>query len=540
MFQDIAAREWGRAEHVLSGPLLSYSNMLAAGNSSYEYLRILLSADTPLFDEKILDPLSRSLQHSLVTAFKLVYCLGELLFFSAIFVLKLLVLAFPHLLRLINVVIDFHKTQLSKWDILVECSLITILVLFLIFRTRIALFWLRFQKRVGKRYRVAARHAPHVLFFLVASIFAIVGRKLLAPVCASPAMPLLIIAYPLYQTIRCINERRALGSIESLKYWIVVTLYFATKRLVMLVPFSSFFYQYTYVIQVMVLIVAVWIQVSSTCVDIVFDAVTPILTYYVEKIPVANFGSNYGNAVLNGLQFARLISVKNAVFLQNLLGDTVLVLICAVFSFTPTYLATLGVVSIVMILPAFKSSKLILLLVNSSDAQQQSQVDEHVFWLKYWCCFAGMITLECFGIYMWCIVAMVLFSWLQHSYFCGANKVFAFVLKEVAALSDHHAKVQSAKKVATAEIEHSKVEASDENKSEVTGEMDKTVIDSKIISATPANDKLSVEMVTPDCSAVIIGSGLGNASDEIDFTTPPSEKRRKINNAGSGKRKKNV
>jgi hypothetical protein len=445
MLQDVITREAGRAGGALSGSALSYKGMLAAGRGGYDHLAVLLSADTPVFDRLLLDPLAASLQTSLLAALQLLRCLGELLAASTIMALKLLVLVFPHILRLAEVIVDFHRTQLTKKDMLVEGIFFTLLVLFLIFRTRIAAFWLRFQRRAGKKYRVAMRYAPHVAFFVLASVFAVVGRKLLLPVCSSNTMPLLIIGYPFFQTLWRISGQHVSRYADSIKYWIVVSLYFATRRIVLLIPFSSFLFQYTYVIQVMVLIVATWIQVSPACVDIVFDAVSPVLAYYIDRIPAADFGSRYGQAVLGGLQFARLISAKNALFLQNLVADTMLVLICGAFSFMPTYLATFGVVAVVMILPAFKSSKLLVALAaGHEDGARADQVQ----WLKYWCCFAVLIALECFGFRLWSSVTMALFSWLQHSYFHGATKVFTFVLKEATALSDHHKKIQSAKKTA--------------------------------------------------------------------------------------------
>lgn len=446
MLQEVAGRGAAKVSDILSGPLLPSSTFLEGARRGYEGLLELLSADTALLDDRLLNPLAVSLHRSLMAAGSLVRCLAELLFYSTVMTLKLLVLVFPHLIRLFDVIVEFHRTQLTVWDMLVEGFILSFMLLFFTFRVRIAAFWARLQRRLDKRYRVAARYAPHVAFFLVASVFAVAGRKILLPVCASPAMPLLFISYPCYQTLRRIGDTSTAQYADSLKYWIVVSLYFATNRLLCLIPFSSFLFQHVYVIRVMVLIVAVWIQVSSTCVDIVFDAVAPILEYYVEKIPAADFGSQYGAAVLNGLMFARIISAKTAEVLQNLMGDTISVLLCAVFSFTPTYMATFGVVAVVMILPAFKTSKLLKKLRVATKIQEHPDlIEAQTQWMKYWCCFATSIAFECCGVVLWCSVSMVLFSWLQHSYFIGASKVFAYAMKEAAAISARHRKVAEQK-----------------------------------------------------------------------------------------------
>lgn len=215
-----------------------------------------------------------------------------------------------------------------------------------------------------------------------------------------------------------------------------MSLYFATKRLLSLVPFSDFFFQYIYIVQVVVLLVAVWIQASATCVNIVFDAVSPVLSYYINKIPAADFGSQYGTVALNGLQFTRVITAKTALSLQNILGDTMSVLLCAGFFFTPSYIAVFGVVAVGMILPAFKTSK----SVNFKSAAA-SESDHQLQWMQYWCCFGFIIALESFGFILWSNISMVLFCWLQHSYLKGANTMFAYVSKEAAALKDRHKKI---------------------------------------------------------------------------------------------------
>lgn len=120
VLQQVVMIELERMGAVLSGSLLTYKGAVDAMQAGHRQLLEIISADTALFDERLLAPLAISLRETLLAFGHLVGCLFELIFYSAIMILKLLVLVFPHILRLGQMVVDFHRTQLTVWDMLTE------------------------------------------------------------------------------------------------------------------------------------------------------------------------------------------------------------------------------------------------------------------------------------------------------------------------------------------------------------------------------------------------------------------------------------
>jgi hypothetical protein len=175
---------------------------------------------------------------------------------------------------------------------------------------------------------------------------------------------------------------------------------------------------------------------------------------------VADLSSSAGiSHLLSALQF---IGCPSSVLasIKGLLHDSGALLITLIFFFLPFNLSKIGVVIITLLLPAYKSS-LVIVEAKANPIQKPTsapkmqttkvgtsmvtsvmnwlQISRPVqplapqtphenrvqFWLEYWMCLATLLLLQSYNvIQLWPNSQMVLCLWLQNSHFSGAAMIF--------------------------------------------------------------------------------------------------------------------
>ena len=360
--------------------------------------------------------------------------------------LKLAIMIFPHLLTTAQAVVDFHRTKLTYYDVLVEFSVITLFILFLLLRKRVVNQWKIFVKYVGRKSKSAADAAPHVAFFTFASIFSVMARKFLVHLTTPSVLPVMTLMVPIYTTL-CSLRMISIGPNEDLidsvrmhkilrqkvTLWVVLAAYHTVATGLALIPFSAWMSYIMPSARTLAVVVIIWVQLSHKFADIVFDASVPFLKYLARNIPSSNFGATQGSSLISLLKMMRLLSPKSEFFLKSLQQDTVIVLLASTFAFCPWRISYIGVIIVSLLFPAFKSSNSILPLRGGQNVD-----DQKVFWLEYWVCWALLWCLRCYGFHIWPSVLLVSALWLQHSYFRGAAYVFSSVRFNVAAVMVRH------------------------------------------------------------------------------------------------------
>lgn len=178
--------------------------------------------------------------------FNFTFCIGNaiqafsvVIYFLCIIILKLIFLSSPHLMSLGNAIIEFHKTQLGFWDMVVEAILIVTILLLLIFRKRIVNAWRRFEANLAKKSRTLARIFPHLLFFTTAALFSFFGQKFLLPLASTRALPLFTLVIPLVRTMNVMRLGQEASYRDVLVMWIVMSIYYSLCLLAESIPFSG-------------------------------------------------------------------------------------------------------------------------------------------------------------------------------------------------------------------------------------------------------------------------------------------------------------
>lgn len=397
------------------------------------------------------------LQRFITSTYSTLVALAALLYYALLFAFKLLILAFPHAMKLAKQVYRFHRTQLTTYDLLIEFTVLGLVVLFLVFRRRITSAWHRFEAYVSVKSQAAARAAPHVAFFTAAALLAVLGRKFILPLTSPAAMPIFTLIIPLVNTVRYLRSapqeenRPAEAQKPILVLWTVLALYHGLVTAAGSIPFSSRLLRLLPYLKELVMVILIWIQLSPVFTQIVFTSVIqPLLCRLSAVVPTAQSFENKvagGSSMLSLLQTMRLLSESQSVFLSALLQDALVSLMALLCIFMPSPFASLGMVTIAMLLPAFRTVALLdsLTLRLTARGRQLASaegdrrlVSAQRHWLLYWICISLLWLWRIYVMVPWPSVCILLSLWLQHAYFRGAKRATRFARELTCSLRERH------------------------------------------------------------------------------------------------------
>jgi hypothetical protein len=200
--------------------------------------------------------------------------------------------------------------------------------------------------------------------------------------------------------------------------------------------------------------VALWIQASPVCANIVFESTNPLIQYYINKIPAADLSTST-QGLFTALSFLG-VSKRVVSWLKGFLDDSVALIISFVFMFTPAAIANFGVIIVALLLPAFKGSKLLasdghissaLSTPSKQTALSPNTSAQCLTWLKYWMFLAILLTLREYNLAkLYPSAMMILTLWLQNTHFAGSDLVLRYATGFWRDIEAYEKKKQSEKK----------------------------------------------------------------------------------------------
>jgi len=430
-----------------------------------------------VFSADLLSVLTAALTSFFISLWSLLGSLVFVLYYCVLLCLKLGTLGLPHVIDVTSAVIVFHRTQLSWWDLLVEFLFITSAITFVVYRKRIATSIRKFEKKFTSSSQLATRAAPHAIFFLVALVLAIVGRKFLSPLSTPTVLPLTTLVLPICTTLfsaLSFLQNTAPPSPESLKstasegrhknlLWIVLATYHALATVTAAMPFSSLVVKrFSFpLMREMVLIVALWAQLNSVFIEIVFEVAAPLVRYFADRVPSASLGEERSFLFLSYLKATGLVPTKYDAFLTSLLQEGSSLLIIAIFIFTPGPIAAVGMVVVCLLLPAIRTSITVRAWDSTTDAEvplidksggaeepevniqigvfssgrkvkksslvTRSIIAQQRRWLEYWVCVGCVWTSRIYLFPLWPSITMLFCWYLQHGILAGASVILKSV-----------------------------------------------------------------------------------------------------------------
>lgn len=429
----------------------------------------------------IANPLLSAFQHLAFATIDFTNALVEVLFLIAVIILKLLILAFPHALNLMKIIYDFHKTQLTPRDMVVEFVTIAVILICVIFRKQIQRTWKKLETNISAKSKAVAQAAPHVAFFAAALTFAYFGKKFLLPFTSPSVMPVFTLIIPIINTIllwRKLNTLNDKHKVEELShkfgYWVILAIYHSSITCMAMIPFSSRMMNYLPFLRELIIVISIWIQISRVFTDTVLVVIiAPVMRYISAYIPTAHIHDSHtsksqqqqqqqqvssqltNNAIYLLCKNLNILNNSQIEFLLSLLKDSVVTLMAFILIFLPYPFSSIGMVMIAWLLPAFRTVS----LVNSFRVKtpsggytylehltaEETDLSHHhhrkhggnekkkngyygsiIHWFSYWLC---MSLLWCVKIYVgnfWDSILIILTLWLQHSFFQGAPWIISF------------------------------------------------------------------------------------------------------------------
>jgi hypothetical protein len=152
----------------------------------------------------------------------------HIIFYISLYIIKILILVFPHAVSLCKVIYNFHRTQLTLRDIIIEIIMLTIIFVYLLFRKRIMKSWEMLINELSAKSKIAAIAAPHILYFTVSIIIILFGNKFILPFTSSKMMPVFTLIIPLVRTIRMntidLNELTINQMKDMMLIWIIIAI----------------------------------------------------------------------------------------------------------------------------------------------------------------------------------------------------------------------------------------------------------------------------------------------------------------------------
>lgn len=412
--------------------------------------RYILSAEVPILEIKVM--FWNSILKLIVALTDTITCLVAIILYLALIFAKVSVLIFPHAVSLANTVYQFHVTQLSWSDIVIEFCLITMLLLYIIFRKKILLYWSAFERNVSSKSRKFVRALPHILFFTIALITSFYGQKFLVPFTSPMVLPMTSIIIPACVTLRTLVVKdKMIVRYDMLRsqllLWVVLGVYHAVATLFSVFPFSAYIIKILPLVRELSFVILLWIQLSSLFAKLVFESSIPFLNILAQKLPSFKMTSEMEEksySFISMLKYFKIISKQQEFALRSIMQDTVALIVVFIFLFIPSPFVYIGVVTTVFLIPIFKTyqhvsqnDEIITPRKSKKSKDNEYKPTENDFensennfkkWLRYWICIAVLWLLKIYSILkIWPSILMIVSLFLQHSYINGSNIVFQYI-----------------------------------------------------------------------------------------------------------------
>jgi hypothetical protein len=388
----------------------------------------------------------------------------HIIFYISLYIIKILILVFPHAVSLCKVIYNFHRTQLTLRDIIIEIIMLTIIFVYLLFRKRIMKSWEMLINELSAKSKIAAIAAPHILYFTVSIIIILFGNKFILPFTSSKMMPVFTLIIPLVRTIRMntidLNELTINQMKDMMLIWIIIAIYHSIVTALSFIPFSQRILLILPLVKELIISILLWVQLSPSFSKILFDSIIYKILFSVSNmIPAGYRISNTNpttastNAVLAMFKMMNILNDSQITFLHALFQDSVATIVAIVFIFTPTFIANYGMITIALLLPAIRTASCCAPSTEKDSSKHNNYITTTTTtaaafplqWLHYWMCVSILWILRIYAFKFWpsCLILMSL--WLQHSYFLGATFVFNYTYQTILICIHRNEKVQQEK-----------------------------------------------------------------------------------------------
>jgi hypothetical protein len=469
-------------------------------DSFYEYVTTASS----FYSEELFTELSEHSTAMLCAVLSAFLELCQALTCLLVLLIKIVTMLLPHLIALLRAVYEFHRTQLSVRDLIIEASVIALIIIVCIFEKQLKRLVKDIQRTVAEKSKIAAVLLPHILLLVSCTVASIALNKFIEPLTKPFAFHLLTLVVPLARTAMTLN----LSNPPDGKYrmlmsmWVFLAVYHSLSLVA-----ETFSFIAPIIVQMpfgkeIIFSILFSVQVIPGCADTTYSWIEPLLHSVLDNLlPVAKIGERAGSGIGAVLRGSGLVRDSGVQFVVMLLQETILLGIVFISLFIPGPLNLLALALVGFILPAYKTSQVLSRArtmnplgspagtatpaaekssARRSAALEKSQMQtppssvwkvltspftwgktpdkkseddvslrqlqtDQQHWLRYWVVFSVVCLIRLNGIYIpfKTTIVLLLSAYLQHTYLAGATKFLGSVSALVEIIILRNKKVQA-------------------------------------------------------------------------------------------------
>ena len=392
-------------------------------NSTLPMLRSYLLTASPLWQPQLAAAMRREGIAALHSLSRLLFHLTLLLSYHTIVALKLLTISIPYLLLILDSVVQFHRTQLTTQDLLLEFVFASLLILFFTYRSHLTRQYKLMEKFISTKSKAAAQILPHLSFFSMAFLGAIIGQKFLHPLTSFKILPIFTLIIPVLSTLNVVlYHRKEPALMNQLRIWMILGCYHSMATFAAQLPFSTYLSHYLPYLREMVFIILLWVQISSVFTHVVFDLSSSYLRIMLRNVPSVDMGIASALDTIVLFLRSRGFSTYYLNMIRGLLADIPAFLISLLFCCTPTYISQVGINVVGIIIPLSKTIELNA-SITTKKRQSKASDDQIEFLVHYWLSFGALWTCRLYFFTLWPSFTLLSFLLLQNSSLLGASWV---------------------------------------------------------------------------------------------------------------------
>ena len=434
---DVVSKESGITSSFYSYPIPSFNeakDFLASSETHYyKYIFLMKSAFFDLFHTAL------SLAIHILLTF-----------------MKLMLIAYPTAKASFFAVVDYHRSEFGLREYIIEFLIIMLLVLWRLYGNEIKRAYELSIKQLNDKSRLAARYLPIILYLTACISFTVMGSKIIVPLITPSRLPMITVLIPLFRTLWSLKMKSPEAVSVSLRLWLIIGTYHGLHMAIDTIPFAlrivrllgldkSYF-------SVFGIVVLISVQLNSSIASLVLNSFfNPVILYIERYVPTTSSAKieAFIQTILQPLLFTNIVSKETIDLISTFSRDFIIsvIALCSILMAYP--LTHFVLLIIVFFIPVNRSSTFIIQKTESSTDKRVDHIERSVFWLRYWLLvsvwlFWDQVVSNISNNFLFIRLSILYFTWLQHEYFKGSEKILSFVMDMKKSLKLKAAQVSSA------------------------------------------------------------------------------------------------
>lgn len=354
--------------------------------------------------------------------------------------MKLILIAYPTAKATFVAIVEYHRSEFGLREYVIEFIIFMLLVLWRLYGREIKRVYELSIKQLNDKSRLAAMYIPITFYLTACILFTIMGSKIIVPLISPSRLPIITVLIPLFHILWSLQVKSKESVLVSLRLWCIIGTFHGLHMAIDTIPFALRIVRLlgldkSYV-SVFGIVVLMSVQLNSSIASLVLNSFfNPVISYIERYVPTTSSAKTEGliQAILQPLRFMNIVSKETIDMISTFSRDFIISVI-ALSSILMAYpLVNIGLLMIAFFIPVNRSSTFIIQKTESLTAKRVDHIEQSVFWLRYWLLvsvwlFWDQVISNISNNFLFIRLSILYFTWLQHEYFKGSEKILSFVM----------------------------------------------------------------------------------------------------------------